>query len=129
MYIFKNCDLKKDFPFLIQEANNRLPNDPNQAALIRIAQDLLFLDKRATLDIIQSIQEYQTDMMLYAISARCWIRFPHKSFMEALKKEIDRFKTDPNYKRLLVLYEEGLTHLEELEVEKRKRRERSQKDN
>jgi hypothetical protein len=129
MYIFKNCDLKKDFPFLIQEANNRLPNDPNRAALLGIAQDLLFLDKRATLEVIQSIQEDEGQMMFYAISASCWVRFPQKRFMEALKKEIDRFQTNRYYKSLLEFYEEGLTHLEELEVEKRKRRERSQKDN
>lgn len=122
MYRFKNSLLKEDFPFLIREAERLHPNDPNSSAFIRIAKDLLFLDKQDTLEFIQKIQEDNETLMFYAISASCWVRFPHKSFMETLKKEIDRFKNARNYKILLGCYQEGVKFMADTEAEKQQHR-------
>jgi hypothetical protein len=116
MYLFKNSDLKEDFPFLIQQADTLHPNDPNRAALIRIAKDLLFLDKQETLNFIKTIQD--DDLMFYAISAHCWVRFPSKAFVLALKKEMDRFRNKGGYDILMLHYAEALKYLGDLEADK-----------
>jgi hypothetical protein len=116
MYIFKNSKLQEDFPFLIHEADKLHPNDPNRSSLIGIAQDLLFLDKQATLEFISSIKD--STMMFYAISSSCWVRFPTKTFMETLKRQIDRFKDNGNYELLMMWYHQGLKYLEDLETDK-----------
>ncbi|MEN9611659.1 MAG: hypothetical protein RLZZ628_2473 [Bacteroidota bacterium] len=114
--MFKNSNLEKDFPFLIREAEQLHPNDPNRAAFLRIAKDLFLLDKQDTLAFLETIQDAK--MLFYAISSGCWVRFPSKTFVAAFKIQIDRFKDAGNYEHLMLHYKDAVKYLEDLEIDK-----------
>jgi hypothetical protein len=116
MYIFKNSKLQEDFPFLIREADKLHPNDPNRSSLVGIAQDLLFLDKQATLEFISQIED--PTIMFYAVSSSCWVRFPSKTFVAAFKTQIERFRDARNYEHLMLHYKDAVKYLEDLEIDK-----------
>jgi hypothetical protein len=110
--MFRNTRLSEVFPCLIQKAEELSSNDPAAAWLIQSAKDLLFLNKRDTLAFIKGITD--DNLMWYAISSYCWTRFPQKSFVAELKKEIDRFKDTKGYDYLFEKYQEAEKHLVDL---------------
>jgi hypothetical protein len=110
--MYRNTKLSEVFPCLIQKAEALDSNDPAAAWLIQSAKDLLFLDKGDTLIFIKSIKD--AGMMYYAASSLCWTRFPQKSFVAALKKEIDRFKNTKYYDHMLAQYKDAQKHLVDL---------------
>ncbi|MEY4936518.1 MAG: hypothetical protein RIS64_2877 [Bacteroidota bacterium] len=116
MYIFKNSNLQEDFPFLIHEASKLHPNDPNKVSFIRIAQDLLFLDKQATLAFVEGLED--STMTFYLLSSSCWVRFPSQSLVSALKKQIDKFKDTRDYELFFMRYQEAVKYLADMEADK-----------
>jgi hypothetical protein len=94
-YVFTNSDLKTDFPFIIREVEKLHVNDPRGSVFRNAAQDLLFLNKANTLRFIKSIED--PIMMSYVMSSNCWTRFPSKTFLAALKKQIDKFQDNKSF--------------------------------
>jgi hypothetical protein len=114
--MFKNSNLKEDFPFLISEAEKLHPNAPQRAALLRIAKDLFLLDRQDTLAFVETVEDAVT--MFYVLSSACWVRFPSKTFLAALKIQMDQFKDTGNYELLKLHYQKAVKYLEDLEADK-----------
>jgi hypothetical protein len=123
-YVYRNIKLEEAFPFLIRKSEELHINDPERAWFLASAQDLLFLAKRDTLAFIKSIDD--PSLLSNVMTSNCWVHFPQKSFVDELKKAIEKFKDTKWYDHLNMWHQEAEKYLVDearSKIENRKYRE------
>ena len=108
-----NLNLKQNIRYLFYEIEHRQVSDPANSIMLNMIEHLLFVDKQETLRYIKEIDDEKTMFHVSTFVFSSGItKFSSKRFVEACKKQMDRFKDSKCYPIMLMNYNNALKYLE-----------------